>query len=340
MWTGADADGGDVPDLELSVGDTAYRWQEHHFDLPSGPGWAHDGVAVLHDGSIVASLTDRAGLATFDGRGALRQVVDTDLTVMHGMTVVEDDGRERLWIADPGSRSVPDTPRYGSLVRPGRAVEVGIDGTVVNEVFQPEHPAYENAGWKPCAVAVDETRFGGSGRVWVADGYGQSLVHCFDTAGRCVLTLDGTESGLAFNTPHGICVDRRGEPELYVADRTNKRLVIYDLDGRFLRTAGLGHLTSPSALTLSGDRLVVAELHGSVAVLGPDDEYVGVLGANDVHDSPGWPNGLDEQGNVTRSGILEPGKFNSPHGIAADPEGNLYVNEWLIGGRLIRLARI
>jgi hypothetical protein len=36
---------------------------------------------------------------------------------------------------------------------------------------------------------------------------------------------------------------------------------------------------------------------------------------------------------------LEAGKFNSPHGMAIDGKGNLYVAEWLIGGRFTKLAK-
>lgn len=328
-----------MDDVELTVGDSAYRWEEQHFDLPSGPGWAHDGVAVLHDGSIVASLVDRAGLTTFAGNGRRIQTVDTDLTVMHDLTVVEDEGRERLWIADPGARAIPDAPSYRSLTRPGRAVELDLDGSVVRELAQPDHEAYEQAGWKPCSIAVDETRFGGTGNTWVADGYGQSLVHCYDPSGKHLLTLDGTTSGLHFNTPHGILIDRRAEPEVYVADRGNRRLVVFDLDGGFRRVIGSDTLTSPSALTLSGDTMIIAELHGRLAFYGTGDSFTGLLGENDLHEHDGWPNARDEEGNVVRRRV-EAGKFNSPHGVAAGPDGNLYVNEWLIGGRLIRLVKI
>ena len=37
---------------------------------------------------------------------------------------------------------------------------------------------------------------------------------------------------------------------------------------------------------------------------------------------------------------LTPGKFNSPHGLAADGDGNVYVAEWLIGGRYTQLKRV
>jgi hypothetical protein len=42
---------------------------------------------------------------------------------------------------------------------------------------------------------------------------------------------------------------------------------------------------------------------------------------------------------LVRPTDLDPGKFNSPHGVAADEHGNLFVVEWLIGGRYTKLAK-
>ena len=44
-------------------------------------------------------------------------------------------------------------------------------------------------------------------------------------------------------------------------------------------------------------------------------------------------------GETVRTHLLEPGKFNSPHGVATDAAGNIYVSEWLIGGRYIKLTK-
>jgi hypothetical protein len=40
-----------------------------------------------------------------------------------------------------------------------------------------------------------------------------------------------------------------------------------------------------------------------------------------------------------RTDRLRPGKFISPHGLASDPDGNLYIAEWLLGGRYTKLAK-
>jgi hypothetical protein len=117
----------------------------------------------------------------------------------------------------------------------------------------------------PCGTAVDEERLGGNGDIWVADGYGAGLVHRFDRHREHLLTLSGEEGGGRFLCPHAVFIDRRGgkTPELYIADRENRRVQVYDLDGRYLRTFGAAFLNSPSGFAVSGDLLVVAELsHG------------------------------------------------------------------------------
>jgi hypothetical protein len=188
-------------------------------------------------------------------------------------------------------------------------------------------------------VAVDEEVKGGSGDIWVADGYGQSLLHRFAASGEWLATIDGSESGTEFRTPHDVIIDRRrSEPELYVADRANRRLVVLDLEGGFLRVVGEGELTSPSGLASSGDLLFVSELYGRLMAFDLSDELVDILGAEGDHERPGWPNDLDHDGNLVRAHGLERQGFNSPHGLATDARGTIYVSEWLIGGRLTRLS--
>jgi hypothetical protein len=56
------------------------------------------------------------------------------------------------------------------------------------------------------------------------------------------ITLDGAESGLAFATPDALIIDRRGTGgELYVAHRGNRRIVVFDLTGQYLRQVRVRH---------------------------------------------------------------------------------------------------
>ena len=136
------------------------------------------------------------------------------------------------------------------------------------------------------------------------------------------------------------CDYRKADPELYIADRANNRVMVYDLEGNFKRKFGEDWLITPCAFAVAGDLLAIPELQARVTLVDPDDNLAGQLGDNtSVAQREGWPNVHGHDGNLERPPDLEPGKFNSPHGIAADAEGNLYVPEWLIGGRFTKLVR-
>jgi DNA-binding beta-propeller fold protein YncE len=217
-----------------------------------------------------------------------------------------------------------------------------LDGEEIRRLPVPPHPAYGSGRFCPTDVAVNETQCGGDGHVWVADGYGESLVHEFDEHGAWLRTLTG-ETGLGrFLEPHAVFIDHRKEvPELYVADRGHSRIQVFDLDGTFLRGVGVGELISPGGFAKFGTGLLVAELDARITILGPDDEIVERFGEGTMADREvaGWPNSVSPTGEIVRP-VLEPGVLRTPHGITADAEGNVYVSEWLVGGRVIKLAPV
>jgi len=130
-----------------------------------------------------------------------------------------------------------------------------------------------------------------------------------------------------------------------VADRGNRRVQVYDLDGRYQRSFGDDFLNSPSGFAQWGNWLVVAELFGRVAVLDSNDVLVGWIGVDpDCHAEqgwparPGWPNAVSDDGFAQAPTLSDAGRFNSPHSVAVDGDGNLYVSEWVIGGRYSKVT--
>jgi hypothetical protein len=331
---------------QLGEGQFSFDWQsdwakgDHHNGTTQG--WAHHGIVVTSQGEIMTFSEERPEVQVMNRDGELLRTFAVDLTEGHGMSLVIENGQEFLWIADNGSKSRrQDDGTYAPSPKPlrGAAAKFTLEGDEVFRLTMPDLEMYAEGDYCPTMVAVDEERFGGSGDIWVADCYGQMVVHRFDKAGTYLQTLDGTEGAGKYLHPHSIHIDRRSEtPELYVADRRNKRIQVYSLDGTFLRSFGEDFLVSPSGFVAYGDNLLITELDSRIAVLGPDNKLVTYLGEYDpdMRKRPGWPNVVQDGASV-RPPLAE-GAFNTPHGIAADSDGNLYVTEWLIGGRLVRLT--
>ena len=307
---------------------SAYEWIPDWAALPQQPaGWMHSGIVVTGEGVVVAHPGEPT-LLVYRLDGTLARTIALDgLLEPHGFRTAGS----RLWVGDVGFKRRVRGPEFETERASGRIVLVDERGEAVEELADP------GDGWSPTAVAVVEE----TGEVWVADGYGESLVHRFAADGRHLLTLTGEEGAGRFDCPHGVVVDRRrGLPELYVSDRANGRIQVFGLDGDFHRVVAEGVVVTPTDLTVVGDLLALTDFTQSrVTLLDLDDQLVEHIGANpDAREREGWPNARDANGNLIEP-PLEPGKFNSPHTLAADGDGNLYVTEWLLGGRLTKLAR-
>jgi cytochrome P450 len=312
--------------------DTAVQWETLWPEGSDTPEWSHSGIAVLGDGRVVFAHPGGERLVLLDPVDG--QVVEepTDLLEMHGISVDPRDPTQ-VWIADPAEKPRPAAYWADPELRPGRVVRWRVGYGITRELTQPSHPAYGDAGWRPTSVVAAP-----DGRIWVADGYGADLIHIYEPDGRLVRTLTGDDTGVAFSCPHGLIVDTRGaHPRIVVADRGNRRLVFLSLDGSVDRTVADEGMDSPSCLAIRGRDLLVTELNGGLLAVDPADSVSILVGKPLGPLRPGWPNALDEAG-VEHRPPLHDGRLNSPHGIAVDTHDRIYLTEWLIGGRHLRLT--
>jgi len=306
-----------VPAGPLGDGAWKFEVQPGWATLPAGItlGPTHGGVAIDRAGNIYASTDGPDGILVFARDGKFLRRLAPELSGIHGLLLRAEGDREFL---------------YGAHLKGNEVVKLALDGTLLWKIGVPvESGLYKaTADFKPTAVAV-----GPDGRIYVADGYGASVIHLFDAERHYVRTIGskGTGDG-QFQTCHGLALDLRGAaPQLLVCDRENRRLVYLDLEGRFVKTLATG-LRRPCSVALAGEFTAVAELEGRVAVLDRTGAIVATLGDNP--DKAQWAK-FKIAPEFWRDGI-----FVAPHGLAFDAAGNLYVQDWNYVGRLTKLRRL
>jgi len=320
--------------MQIGTGDYTYNWIDNWATVPESEsatanGRTH-GVCELKDGSVIVFHQAHNGVVRFDPQGKVMSAWGGDRFVgAHGLTYVVEGGQEFLWLTDQESAEV---------------VKATPDGEIVQELPQPDHPVFSEgekpARYVPTWVAVNPA----NGDIWVADGYGSSLVFRFSKAGEFQMAINGEEGPdyempkKKLSCPHGIEFDTRGgkAPELYIADRSNNRLRVYDGEGNHQRIVGAKTHHSPCMFSFQGDHCLVPQLWGRVDVMDKDDNIVAMLGDNGVAATiKGYPN----HNKSDYPELIQPGKFNSPHGGFLAPSGDIYIAEWIIGGRITKLEK-
>ncbi|MCZ6680809.1 MAG: peptidyl-alpha-hydroxyglycine alpha-amidating lyase family protein [Candidatus Poribacteria bacterium] len=155
-----------------------------------------------------------------------------------------------------------------------------------------------------------------SGEIYVSDGYGNARLHKFSAEGEHLLSWGVAGDSIGeFNLPHSVWVD--DADRVYVADRENHRIQIFNPEGTFIdQWTGF---RQPTDLFLdSAGRFYVAELQHRVSILNHDGEILARMG-----------------GDESRA----PGQFVAPHAVWTDSKGDLYVGEVLEGQRIQKFVR-
>lgn len=191
------------------------------------------------------------------------------------------------------------------------------DGKLKMTLGTPNKPSEIHGGKpfnKPTDVAVDQN----SGDIFVSDGYMNSAIHRFSHDGRHVLSWGrpGVDPG-EFSLPHNLTIDPDGY--VYVADRENHRIQVFDQEGHFQHQYTNVH--RPCALRFGIDGLMYV---GELGFGGKVSQLVPNIGPR--------VSIIDKSGNrVAKIGDkgfgVDPGQMTAPHGIAVDSKGNIYLGE-------------
>ncbi len=288
------------------------------------------GVQVLNDGRIAVFHQNAPGdkaLLFFDADG--KHLGGTgDYPGAHGLSLVSDG----FWVTDEKTSVVHKLDPEGNVVRTLEAPPAEVIADAANEARRKYVPTW-----------ADETS---DGTTWVADGYGTHRVYRYDADGKYVGFIDGSEGAGRFKEPHGLRVSPAGE--LWITDRSNRRVCVYTADGKFLRHTDTA-CNSPAAFAFHDGLCYVAEIAGSVKILDNDLNLLATLAQSpDITPltrdaAPGWvpaesqrPDGWPD----VPEDKLPAGHCHTPHGIDVAEDGTIYVAEWYKGGRILKLQRV
>jgi len=226
-----------------------------------------------------------------------------------------------------------DTDDGRQQLRGQAIIKMTLDGKVVMTIPAsaiPDEFKSRNARSGQLALLLTGMDVAPNGDLYVTDGYASDYIHRFDRTGKYLKSFGGKKEPYNFSTLHKLAVDTRFQPARLIAcDRANNRVVHLSLDGEFLGVVAKD-LLLPAAIALYGDYAVVGELKGQVTVLDKAGQVVARLGTN-TETGVGTNQVKPEQ--------WHPGIVVSPHGVAVNERGDLFVSEFNAFGRVHRFNR-
>ncbi len=292
--------------------------------LPEGRtqlGNQHGDVAISSAGEVYVSIMDpKAGVQVFSADGKYLRNVPGAPGDFHGFVIHKNADGEFI---------------YGARLGTGNILKLALDGKVVLDIPPTAIPDEFKKAGKDGKLAVRLTAMdvAPNGDLYVTDGYSSDYVHRFDKTGKYLKSFGGKQPPYSFNTLHKIAIDTRFEPARIIGvDRANGRVVHLSLDGDFLGVVAKD-LLLPAAVVIHGDEAIIGELKGRVTILDKEGKIVKQLAANYRADEVGT--------NKTEPDKWRTGIVTAPHGVAADAQGDIFVSEYSVFGRVhkFNLAR-
>jgi DNA-binding beta-propeller fold protein YncE len=243
----------------------------------------------------------------------------------HAVKVDKDDN---IWVTDKGSDMVIKfSPEGRVLMVIGRKQEASDENTGPLKHLKPPLPPIDGMFRQVTDVAWDA-----AGNSYISDGYINSRIAKVDKDGNWLKSWGepGDQPG-QLNTPHSIALDAQGN--VYVADRGNRRIQVFDSDGKFLRQITIDLPVDPNAHAAIGNKPTAT--NGTMAPGAPWAICITPAPNQVLYSSDGFPGRIYKltlDGKVLgvfgKSG-KQLGQFGWIHEMACPSENELYVAEIL-----------
>ena len=303
--------------VTIGSGDFRYEVIEGWGKLPDG--WTFKevaAVAVDQKDRVYCFTRGAHPVIVFDREGNFLHSWGEDIFKRaHGAAMSPDD---TIFLTDDGDHTVRKCTLDGKVL-----LTLGVAGKPA--AYQSGEP------FNRCTHVA----FSPQGDFYVSDGYGNSRVHKYSPDGKLLFSWGepGTDPG-QFNIVHNICADKEGW--VYVADRENHRVQVFDGNGKY--QTQWNNMHRPCALYMDTTGRDPICYLGELGPGMPVNKECPNLGNHlDIYDKYGRR--LVRLGDIR--GGEAPGQFIAPHGIALDSRGDVYVAEvsWTIVGQRLQPPR-
>jgi hypothetical protein len=285
-------------------------------DGSSAIGPTHGSVVVDREGNIYTSAA--AGVFVFSPDGQVVKSYTGDrYTNIHDMEIRQEEDQQYI---------------YGARNNNAEGIKFNAHtGEIALTLRLPEEAGLGAIPFNPTAITVAP-----NGDIFLSNGYATNHIFKYDKDGKYLMHFGSKGNGLKeFNTAHGMTLDTRYEPpRLLICDRNHQpkgRLLHYDLEGNYIDEVVTG-LGMPTSVAIQGDFVSVPDLQGRLVILDKTNTIIAVLGHNPDPQKGG-------SYNIPQSDWIE-GIFSGTHGSYWDQDGNLYVQDWNVAGRLMKLVRV
>jgi hypothetical protein len=285
-------------------------------DGQSALGPTHGAVVIDKEGNIYTSANKGVVVFTPEGQ-VIKEHLGDKYSQIHDMEIRDEEGTEFI---------------YGARNNNAEGIKFNAHtGEIVLTLGFPQESGLNLTGFSPTAITVAP-----NGDIFLSDGYASNHIFKFDKTGKYLMHFGSHGNDLKqFNTAHGMTLDTRYDPpRLLICDRNHEpagRLLHYDLDGNFMAEVVTG-LGMPTSAAVQGDYVSVPDLLGRLVILDKSNSIIAVLGYNaDPEKRVNF--------NVPQEQWIE-GVFSGTHGSYWDKDGNLYVQDWNVSGRIMKLVRV
>lgn len=209
-------------------------------------------IFVFHRGGSShgpAFANTAAQLWEFDADGNYIREIGKNLYAWSFAHAVRIDKDDNIWAIDKGSDMIIRFDPQGRVTMViGRKQEASDAETKPWAHVKPPLPAEPGRFRQPTDVTWDP-----AGDIFISDGYINSRIAKLNKDGDWLKSWGEPGNGESqFSTPHNIVADAGGS--LYVADRNNRHIQVFDGDGKYLRTIHIDIPPPPDAQPAIGNK--------------------------------------------------------------------------------------